>query len=46
MLEDAKAEEENGRNRRSTQSDAVQADLDRTVLNPRKEEIFKMLVND
>jgi len=31
MLEDAKAEEENGRNRRSTQSDAVQADLDSVI---------------
>merc|ERR1711868_151635 len=39
MLEDAKAEEESGRNRRSTQSDAVQADLDSVIeeLNqPRK----------
>ena len=35
MLEDAKEEEESGRNRRSTQSDAVQADLDRTVINPK-----------
>ena len=35
MLDDAKEEEESGRDRRSTQSDAVQADLDRTVFNPR-----------
>ena len=35
MLDDAKEEEESGRDRRSTQSDAVQADLDRTVFYPR-----------